>query len=113
MADDDHNIADVMRELQYIRETLDDVRTGQERVNTELAGNGGPGIRTRIHSLETGYSHVVDRLRTMEGKDDERAECLHALEKQVVAIRNIGAGVALALVVLEALRWLVPMFQAP
>ena len=108
-----HNIADVMRELQYIRETLNDVRDNQERVNAELAGNGGPGIRTRIHSLETGYTHVVDRLHSMETKDDESTACLHQVEKQIVAIRNIGAGVVVALMIAEALRWIVPALQVP
>jgi hypothetical protein len=111
--DEQQDHGDVMRELQYIRDTLNEVRDNQIQVNKELAGNGGPGIRTRIHSLETGYDHVIDRLRVMEKKDDERADCLHALEKQIVAIRNIGAGVVIALMIAEALRWIVPVLQTP
>jgi len=105
--------ADVMRELQYIRETVNEVRDNQKEVSAELAGNGGPGIRTRIHSLEIGYRHVADRLHEMETKDDERAECLHGLEKQIVAIRNIGAGVVIAMMIAEALRWIIPALQTP
>jgi hypothetical protein len=116
-------ISAIMYELQQIRSTLATFGETQQKILKELGGNGGPGIRTRLHSVETGFLHLQerineDRLAAKENKKvcdarhkeiDKRVE---NQEKQLIAMRNIGVGVALGLAILEALRWIIPLLSA-
>ena len=106
MGHDEPTTADVMRELRYIRETVDEVRDAQQKIDTELGGNGGPGLRTRIHSQEIGSQHTKSRLDKLENTTAEN-------ERRVLSLTNIAKGGAVVLIILEALRWIVPMLQTP
>ena len=98
--------AEIMAELKFISRTVEGNSTQLDQLTHEMAGNGGPGVRTRLHSLEAGTERYEDRIEKVE-------ETSARNEKQILSMRNIGAGLVLALGILEALRWIVPMLQAP
>lgn len=116
-------VSAIMYELRQIATTLDELKTTEQKILSELGGNGGPGIRTRLHALETGELHLRNRMdadrETNEERYKEYQEYRKAEEerqdnqdKQIVAMRNIGAGVVIAIGVIEVLSWLVPMLAA-
>lgn len=122
--DDELPVSAIMYELKQINEALVDLKETQKTILNELGGNGRPGIRTRLYSLETGYQHVTERLRALEVKDDaleqkfdskcrEYDKALHEQDNQIVAMRNIGVGISIALSIAAALSWIVPLFQTP
>ena len=102
--------ASIMLELQYLRASVDEIKQTQKQILRELGGNGGPGLRARVFHLETEQEEVKARLAQMADKDNRRGECLNRLELKINRIQNIGAGIGLAVIILEALRWIVPLF---
>jgi hypothetical protein len=106
-------VSAVMYELKRIGDIQTEMNGTLDKILNELGGNGGPGIRTRIHSLEIGAGHTVNRFLAQEQKAKELDERQRDNERRILSMRNIGVGVVVALGVLEALRWIIPLLQAP
>lgn len=106
-------VSAVMYELKTIGDTQAEMKETLDKILSELGGNGGPGIRTRLHSLEIGAKHTINRFQVQEEKAKEQDRKIRENEKQLISLRNIGIGVVVALGIIEALGWIVPLLQSP
>lgn len=54
--------------LDSIQKEQREMAETQDKILRELSGNGGPGIRTRLYSLESEQRRANERLKLLERK---------------------------------------------